>query len=329
MRRTLPDVRGRATARTVRALRSYCSVTGHGWHGPGSPTEGQNQRPAARSPRPRRGGVRTLTVCAAAAALAAGPLGTARATGTDDTVKVTYRGHEFTVPASWPIVDLEKHPDGPRPLRPARRVPRHARRPAAVSGGGEGTHRGVPDPAVRRQGPHRQREPHGRHVPGHRRPDRRDRRVREGPYEDPGDPRDAGLPDAAAGTHVTAGAPAAAPLPADATSFRGEGFDACTAPGQTAMDAWRDDSDRPGPSASTSAGSTVPAPRAGSPPAGCGRSTRTAGGSSRCTSAASPLPTGAAAKAAARRSPTPCRRAPRPPTTPSSRPPRWASPRAR
>jgi hypothetical protein len=46
-------------------------------------------------------------VCAAAAALAAGPPGTARAAGTDGTVKVTYRGHEFTVPAAWPIVDLE------------------------------------------------------------------------------------------------------------------------------------------------------------------------------------------------------------------------------
>lgn len=66
---------------------------------------------AARSPRPRRGSVRTLAVCAAATALAAAPLGAARAAGTDDTVKVTYRGHEFTVPASWPIVDLEKHPD--------------------------------------------------------------------------------------------------------------------------------------------------------------------------------------------------------------------------
>lgn len=74
------------------------------------------------------------------------------------------------------------------PLRPARRVRRHARGPATVSGGGEGTYRGVPGPAVRGQGPHRHREPHGPHDPGHRRPDRGDRRVRGGPYEDPGHP---------------------------------------------------------------------------------------------------------------------------------------------
>lgn len=77
---------------------------------PRKPDRGDNHVRSPFTPA-RRGGVRTLAVCAAATALAAAPLGAARAAGTDDTVKVTYRGHEFTVPASWPIVDLEKHPD--------------------------------------------------------------------------------------------------------------------------------------------------------------------------------------------------------------------------
>lgn len=140
--------------------------------------------------------------------------------------------------------------------------------------------------------------------------------------------RDAGLPNAAAGTDVTAGAPAAAPLPADATSFRGEGFDACTAPGQTAMDAWRDDSDY------GAVGVYI-----GGVNRACAQSRLTAGWLR--TQYANgwrffplyvgrqPTSDGGSCKAAARRSPTPRRRAPRPPTTPSSRPPRWASPRAR
>ncbi|MFJ2826200.1 glycoside hydrolase domain-containing protein [Streptomyces sp. NPDC087263] len=50
--------------------------------------------------------------------------------------------------------------------------------------------------------------------------------------------RSAGLPVATAQAEQ-----AAAPVPADATSFRGEGFDACTAPSQSAMNAWRDASE--------------------------------------------------------------------------------------
>lgn len=71
--------------------------------------------PPARSPQSRRTGARTLTVLLAAAALAAGPLGAARSaprpTDSEDVTQVSYRGHAFTVPASWQIVDLEKHPD--------------------------------------------------------------------------------------------------------------------------------------------------------------------------------------------------------------------------
>ncbi|MFC9848231.1 glycoside hydrolase domain-containing protein [Streptomyces sp. NPDC127595] len=51
--------------------------------------------------------------------------------------------------------------------------------------------------------------------------------------------RSAGLPVATAQPERAA----AAPVPADATSFRGEGFDACTAPSQSAMNAWRDASE--------------------------------------------------------------------------------------
>ncbi|MFE2517199.1 glycoside hydrolase domain-containing protein [Streptomyces mirabilis] len=198
---------------------------------------------AARSPRPRRGGVRTLTLCAAAAALAAGPLGTARAAGTDDTVKVTYRGHEFTFPASWPIVDLEKHPDV------CVRFDRHAvyvgtpgdqqRCPAGARGRTEAFL--VQPSAVKGRTATENRTARMFRVTA-------DRIAVTAAYEADRTRiqdilRGAGLSVAAAGTGPTAGAPAAAPLPADATSFRGEGFDACTAPGQTAMDAWRDDSD--------------------------------------------------------------------------------------
>ncbi|MFD4527784.1 glycoside hydrolase domain-containing protein [Streptomyces sp. NPDC058470] len=51
--------------------------------------------------------------------------------------------------------------------------------------------------------------------------------------------RSAGLPVATAQAERAA----AAPVPADATSFRGEGFDACAAPSQSAMNAWRDASE--------------------------------------------------------------------------------------
>lgn len=198
---------------------------------------------AARSRRPRRNGVRTLTVCAAAAVLAAAPLGTARAVGTDATTKITYRGHEFTVPASWQIVDLEKHPDV------CIRFDRHAvylgtpgdqqRCPAGARGRTEAVL--IQPSAVTSRTATENRTARTFRVTA-------DRIAVTAAYAEDRTRiqdilRGAGLPDAAAPTEPTAGAPAAAPLPDDATSFRGEGFDACTAPGQSAMDAWRDDSD--------------------------------------------------------------------------------------
>lgn len=222
--------------------RSYRPVTGHGWHGPGSPTE-ERAIHTARPPQLRRNGVRTLTACAAAAVLAAGPFGTARAAESDDTVSVTYRGRVFTVPASWQIVDLEKQPDA------CVRFDRHAlylgtpgdpqKCPAGATGRAEALLI-QPTAAV---GSTATENPTARtfRVTA-------DRIAVTAAYgEDRTRIQDilrgAGLPVTGAQTEPTAGAPAAAPLPVDATSFRGEGFDACTAPGQSAMDAWRDDSD--------------------------------------------------------------------------------------
>jgi hypothetical protein len=201
---------------------------------------------AARSPQTRRTGARALTVLLAAAALAAGPLGPAssapRPSDSEDLTQVAYRGHIFTVPASWRIVDLKKHPDT------CVRFDRHAvylgtpgsnqNCPARASGHTEAL-LVQPAPAA-------------------------DRAVTENAtartYRATADRiavtaaygydrtriqavlRSAGLPVAAARPEGPAEQPAAAPLPTDATTYRGEGFDACTAPSQSAMDAWHDDS---------------------------------------------------------------------------------------
>ncbi|MHA5048516.1 glycoside hydrolase domain-containing protein [Streptomyces sp. SD15] len=180
---------------------------------------------------------------AAAAALAAGPLGAARATETDDTTTVSYRGHDFTVPDSWQIVDLEKHPDV------CVRFDRHAvyfgtpgdRQDCPAGAAGHTEALLIQPTAAVRSTATENRTARTYRVTADRiavtaayGQDRK--RIRD-------ILRGAGLPVAAAQAEPTAGAPAAAPLPVDATSFRGEGFDACTAPGQSAMDAWRDDSD--------------------------------------------------------------------------------------
>ncbi|WP_406167911.1 glycoside hydrolase domain-containing protein [Streptomyces sp. NBC_00996] len=209
---------------------------------PGNPTE-ERAIHAARSPQFRRGGARTLTVLAAAAVLAAGALGPADAIESDDTITVAYRGHEFTVPASWQVVDLDKDPDA------CVRFDRHAlylgtpgdqqNCPAGATGRTEalliqpGSGGGTTVTENRTAGTYRVTA---------------DGIIVTATYgEDRTKIQDilgkAGLPVAAAQKGPTAGAPEAAALPADATSFRGEGFDACTAPGQSAMDAWRDDSD--------------------------------------------------------------------------------------
>ncbi|WP_328668620.1 glycoside hydrolase domain-containing protein [Streptomyces sp. NBC_00328] len=201
---------------------------------------------AVRSSQPRRKGVRALTVLLAAAALAAGPLvpaSSAPRTGdAEDLTQVAYRGYIFTVPDSWRIVDLKKHPDT------CVRFDRHA-----VYLGTPGTDQNCPARASgRTEALLVQPAPVA------------PRAVTENPtartYRATADRiavtaaygydrariqdvlSSAGLPVAAARREEPALQRAAAPLPKDATSFRGEGFDACTAPSQSAMDAWRDDS---------------------------------------------------------------------------------------
>ncbi|WP_051371006.1 glycoside hydrolase domain-containing protein [Streptomyces sp. 142MFCol3.1] len=204
---------------------------------------------AARSPQFRRRSARALTLVLAAAALAAGPLGAARSaplpTDSDDITRVSYRGHEFTVPASWQVVDLEKHPDA------CVRFDRHA-----VYLGTPGSQQDCPAHAKGRTEA-LLIQPASAPVTGSAVTENRVART----YRATADRimvtaaysydrtliqdvlRSAGLPVAAAQDEQPSGSPAVAPLPVDATSFRGEGFDACTAPGQEAMDAWREHSD--------------------------------------------------------------------------------------
>ncbi|MET9411496.1 glycoside hydrolase domain-containing protein [Streptomyces sp. NPDC002935] len=201
---------------------------------------------AVRSPHTRRTGARALTVLLAAAALAAGPLGLAssapRPSDSEDLTQVAYRGHVFTVPASWRIVDLKKHPDTcvrfdrhavylgtpgsdqNCPARASGRTEALLVQPAAVAAG-----------AVTENPTARIYRANGDRIAvtaayGYDRARMRDVL------------RSAGLPVAAARPERAAERPAVTPLPTNATSFRGEGFDACTAPSQSAMDAWRDDS---------------------------------------------------------------------------------------
>jgi hypothetical protein len=182
----------------------------------------------------------------AVAALAAGPLGAAHAapspSDSEDTARVAYRGHAFTVPASWQVVDLERHPDA------CVRFDQHA-----VYLGTPGTRQNCPARA-RGRTEALLIQPTPAPVAASAVTENRTTRT----YRATADRiavtaaygydrtriqdvlRSAGLPVAAAHVEETTQVPAAAPLPADATSFRGEGFDACTAPNQSAMDAWRD-----------------------------------------------------------------------------------------
>ncbi|WP_406836923.1 glycoside hydrolase domain-containing protein [Streptomyces sp. AHU1] len=201
---------------------------------------------AARSSQTRRTGARALTVLLTAAALAAGTLVPAssapRRSGSEDLTQVAYRGHVFTVPDSWRIVDLRKHPDT------CVRFDRHA------------VYLGTPGPDQNCPARASGRTEALLVQPASAAP----RAVTENPvartYRATADRiavtaaygydrariqdvlRGAGLPVAGARREGSAEQRAAAPLPTDATSFRGEGFDTCAAPSRSAMDAWRDDS---------------------------------------------------------------------------------------
>lgn len=202
----------------------------------------------SRSPRPHpwtgRRAARALTVLAAAAALGAAPLGTAQAataqTGTaGGTTAIHYRGHTFTVPADWKVVDLDKNP------ATCVRFDRHAvylgtpatrqNCPADVAGRTEallvrpaGTGRAAvtEDPTARTY----RASARGIGVTAVYGTDRTEiRKVLSS----------AGLPVASARPAAPSAAPAALAVPADATTYHGQGFDACSAPGQAAMDAWK------------------------------------------------------------------------------------------
>ncbi|WP_189703016.1 glycoside hydrolase domain-containing protein [Streptomyces anandii] len=198
-----------------------------------------------RPPRPRRA-VRALTALAAGTALTAGTaLGAgspaaARAATDGATKAVTYRGHTFTVPADWQVVDLDRDPTA------CVRFDRHA-----VYLGTPGDQQDCPARAVGRTeslwvqpavAPTKSAVTENR-------TDHVYRATAEGiavtaAY---GSDREAirrvldsaGLPVAAARTEKPAVAAAALTVPAVATTHRGKGFDACTAPGQTSMSAWK------------------------------------------------------------------------------------------
>ncbi|MEU6475657.1 glycoside hydrolase domain-containing protein [Streptomyces sp. NPDC047017] len=195
-------------------------------------------------PRPRA--LAALTALAACAALGAGAPAAARTPSADaardDSVKaVAYRGHTFTVPADWPVVDLAADPTA------CVRFDRHAvylgdpgeRQdcPAHVTGRTEALWVQPATAAVAAVTENRTAHLFRAAAPA------------EGiavtaPY---GTDRtrieqvlgSAGLPVAAARGGTTDAAPAVPALPADVTAHQGKGFDTCAAPGQAAMDAWR------------------------------------------------------------------------------------------
>lgn len=202
-----------------------------------------------RSPFPRtrsaaRRTVRTLAALTAtlAALGAAAPAGAAPAGADDGSTRISYRGHTFTVPAGWRVVDLEQNPTA------CVRFDRHAvylgtpgeRQdcPARVLGRTEAlllqpaqavaSERSVTENSTSRT--YRATDERITVTAAYGRDRAAIRRILDG----------AGLSAGAARVEPSAAVPA--PLPADATSYRGRGFDACTAPSQSSMDAWKDDS---------------------------------------------------------------------------------------
>jgi hypothetical protein len=170
--------------------------------------------------------------------LAVGSMGTARAASAPDTV-VSYRGHHFTVPDSWKVIDLTKAP------ATCVRFDRHA-----VYLGTPGTAQSCPARTLGRT------EallvaPAG--VTGQTARVTRNATART--YEASADGitvtatygadraeiekvlRSDSLP--VGGASAQRRQPAAAAVPADATSFQGKGFDACATPSTALMNAWK------------------------------------------------------------------------------------------
>ncbi|WP_078884376.1 glycoside hydrolase domain-containing protein [Streptomyces sp. NRRL S-340] len=224
----------------------------------GGRTAGVRTRPTEEhtisAPRPPRALV-LLTALTACAALAAGatclPAAARPASGgapgpaSGATRNVAYRGHTFTVPADWQVVDLTADPTA------CVRFDRHAVYlgdpagnqdcPARVTGRTEALW--VRPATTTKAAVTENRTAHLFHATAAAEgiavtaPYRDDRATVERVLDS------AGLPVATARTEtadpVTDPAQSVPALPADATAHRGKGFDTCAAPGQSAMDAWK------------------------------------------------------------------------------------------
>ncbi|MFE1433946.1 glycoside hydrolase domain-containing protein [Streptomyces griseoaurantiacus] len=199
--------------------------------------------PSPRSPFPRTRSAarRTVRTLAALTATVAALGATAVPDGAEDgSTRISYRGHTFTVPADWQVVDLEQDPTA------CVRFDRHAVYlgtpgehqdcPARVLGRTEAlllqpvesSERSLTENSTSRT--YRATDERIEVTAAYGQDRAAIRRILDG----------AGLSAGAARAEASAAAPA--PLPADATSYRGRGFDACTAPSQSSMDAWMDDS---------------------------------------------------------------------------------------
>jgi hypothetical protein len=173
--------------------------------------------------------------------LTLGSLGTAHAVSTSSTsdTTVSYRGHRFTVPSTWKVIDLAKSPTtcvrfdqhavylgtpGAQQNCPSRALGRTEAllvQPAAPTGRAA---------RVARNGTSRtyQATTDGIAVTATYGADRA--RIEKVLRSD-------ALPVDGAATQRPPAAPAA--VPADATSFQGKGFDACAAPSTGQMNAWK------------------------------------------------------------------------------------------
>jgi hypothetical protein len=160
----------------------------------------------------------------------------------EGSIRISYRNHTFTVPAGWQVVDLEQDPTacvrfdrhavylgtpGERQDCPARVLGRTEAlllQPAQATA----SERSVTENSTSRT--YRATDARIEVTAAYGRDREAIRTILDG----------AGLSATTARAEPSAAVPA--PLPADATSYRGRGFDACTAPSQSSMDTWKDDS---------------------------------------------------------------------------------------
>jgi hypothetical protein len=194
-----------------------------------------------------------LLAFTAATALTVSALGPARASEADtsDTTQVTYRGHTFTVPDTWQVIDLTKDPDT------CVRFDRHAvylgspaadqNCPADVFGRTEALvlepGKSTPDDSA-----HVSENPTSHTywataddiaVTASYGDDREGiRRILTGA----GLPADEATPAATEAAAQTRELPSVQAVPADATSYQGRGFDRCAAPSNDTMNAWKRES---------------------------------------------------------------------------------------